>query len=185
MFAALVGVGSNDEDSLPEMRGTTRCRRNNLPLRVIPHLGQSRDDKIKSSLDESGDVLHKDVAGSKVANNSGELGPEPARVFLRETLTGETDGLTGEAPADEVDSLCSSVDVVDIFVDAESGPVMAEDGTAIRVDLALPADLHSGPLKSEVESADSTEEASDCEHTYAATLVVGRTRSNQSKQKSS
>jgi hypothetical protein len=171
------GVGNN-EDALPKVRGTTRCRRNNLPLRVVPHLGQSRDDNVESSLDESGDVLHEDVAGSKVANNSGELGPEPARVFLRETLAGEGDGLAGEASADEVDSLCDCVDVVDVFVQLHVGPVMSEDGATVGVDLALPSHLHPRTLESEVESTDPTEEASDI---HAASLVVGRRSSKAVK----
>jgi hypothetical protein len=131
------GVGNN-EDPLAEVRGTNRGSRNNLPLRVIPHLGQSRDDNVESSLDESGDVLHEDVAGSKLANNSGELGPEPARVFLREPFAGEADGLTGETSADEVDGLGACVDRPDVVVADDSGPVIGEHCSAVRVDLALP-----------------------------------------------
>ena len=168
------------EDAFTEVRGTTRCRRNNLPLRVIPHLGQVANDKVESSLDESGDVLHEDVAGSKVANNSGELGPEPARVFLRETLTGETDGLAGESSGDEVDSLCASVDVPDVLVAFDSGPVMGEDRAAVGVDLALPSDREACSLQAKIKSPNAREEGADI---HAANLAQGFRRSRLEKSK--
>ena len=136
-----VGVGiRDDEEPLAEVRGTNRGCRNNLPLRVIPQCGQVSDNIGEPSPDESGHVLHEDVARSKKPNNSGELGPEPARVFLREPFAGETDGLTGEASADEIDSLCGVVDVPDVVVALDSGPVVGEHCSAVGVDLALPGD---------------------------------------------
>jgi len=156
------GVGHN-EDAFAKVRGTTRCRRYNLPFRVIPHLFQSRNDITESSFDESWDVLHKDVLGSKVANNTGEFGPEPAGVFLREPFAGETDGLAGETSADEVDSFCGFVDVSDVLVDVESGPVMPKNCATVRVDLALPADFHPRPLEAEVDAPDAREERTNRE----------------------
>jgi hypothetical protein len=59
-----VGVG-HDPDAVAEVRGTNGRRRNALPLRVIPEVGQPSEYVVHSSPQkEAWDVLHEDVAGS-------------------------------------------------------------------------------------------------------------------------
>src|SRR6266571_5334556 len=77
------------------------------PLRIKPHLGQVPEDLLRCSAlvsrEEAGHVFNEHVSGSKLANNTGELGPEPAIVFLGLSATGSGDGLAGETSTDEID----------------------------------------------------------------------------------
>jgi hypothetical protein len=52
-------------------------------------------------------------------------------------------------------------DLADVLEALGLGEVSAEDGEAVRVLLDLPRDAHPRALESEVEAADSREEAAD------------------------
>jgi hypothetical protein len=161
-----IGVGTssipgNDPDAVAfvgcaNVPGSEHC-----PFRIEPERGKVSEDDVESSSKEPWDVLSDDVAGSKKANESGELGPEPPLVGLRESLTGETDGLAGEAAGEHVDSGCVGSDGADVAVTGDVGPVAGEDAAAPRVELALPGDVHPSSFESEVDAADAREEAAD------------------------
>jgi hypothetical protein len=101
----------NDEDALSAVGRTDIGSANARPRRVIPERGQVSQDlgKRSSSVDskETWDVLHEDVSGSQLANDTGELGPEPARVALALAAASGGDRLAGEASNDEVNASVS------------------------------------------------------------------------------
>jgi hypothetical protein len=66
------GVAQNEEPS-PLVRRTDFGRREHVPFRIEPEVGQVAEDNVKSPLGEGGDVLHEDVARSHFANDSSEL----------------------------------------------------------------------------------------------------------------
>jgi hypothetical protein len=74
----------DDPDPITEVRGADGRCRNAVPLRVIPERGQVPENLAERSAivdsQEVSDVLHEDEAGSKLANGSRELGPEPTIV---------------------------------------------------------------------------------------------------------
>jgi hypothetical protein len=68
-----------------------------------------------------------------------------------------TDRLTREAAADDIDPCGVLINVPDISIAGDSGPVLPENGSAVRVLLALPDDAHSCPLEAEVEASNASE----------------------------
>jgi hypothetical protein len=62
------------------MSRTNGTRRYALPLRIHPQRGQVTEHVAESGSKESWDVLHDDVVGSKLANESRELRPQPSFV---------------------------------------------------------------------------------------------------------
>ena len=97
------GVGSEKEDSITEVRGADGCRRNVVPFRSPPALGQRGEDSIKPARGkEAWDVLHEEVARSNLANDPPDFIPEPSLVGDPPPLAGEGVGLAGESSSDEI-----------------------------------------------------------------------------------
>jgi hypothetical protein len=98
-----VGVG-HDPDPVAAVRGANGRSRYAVPLRVIPARGQVPEYAPHSSSKESCDVLHDDVAGSKLANESGVLAPK-TRAFPVDpgAFAGVGEVLAGEAAGEDVD----------------------------------------------------------------------------------
>jgi len=66
---------------------------------------------------------------------------------LGESLPREADGLAGEASADEVDGFeVIRIDLLDIAIAGNVGPMLGEHLPAVRLVLHLPAHGHSGTL---------------------------------------
>lgn len=103
--SSVFGVGNN-EDSLPEVRSPNAGSRYTIPFRIIPALGQVSENFTHRSpficVKEAWDVFHEDESRSYHANDSCELRPEPPFVRLTFLFACATDGLAGEASADEV-----------------------------------------------------------------------------------
>jgi hypothetical protein len=76
--------------------------RNNVPLAVIPERGKVFNDSDPPVIKEPWNILSEHVSGSKYANGTGELGPEPTGVVFAFALAGDGDWLAGESSADEV-----------------------------------------------------------------------------------
>jgi len=141
------------------------------PLRVIPCFGQvaenSSDGASVPALslpgEEGGDVLHDDVAGSKLANDPGELGPKTRAGAVKSgASSGVAEVLAREAAADEInDPELLRADLPNVAESLSAGEVSGEDGPAVGILLDLPGDAHPGPLEAEVEPADTGKEASD------------------------
>lgn len=155
------GVGHNP-DPVPLVRGADGGSWNTVPLRVIPERGKVLKHVPESFRPESRHVLQQDISGSKVPNETGHMRPEPARVVLREALTGEGDGLTGESGSDEIDSRSSFSEKSHIPEVGHVGPVSGEHAAGEGVDLGEPGGLESsGAFESEVDSSDSCKEGAD------------------------
>lgn len=164
------GVG-HDPDSLAQVGCPELSSGQARPLRVIPCFGQvsenSSDRRSVPSLpfpgEERGYVLHDDVAGSKLANDPGELGPKTRAGSVDSgAVAGGAEVLTGEAAADEVDRReVLRADLADVFEALRLGEVAREDGPAVGVLLDLPERRHSAAVEAELEAADPREEAAD------------------------
>jgi hypothetical protein len=118
------------------------------PLRVIPCFGQvSENSSDRASVpalpfpgEEGRDVLHDDVAGSKLANDPGELGPKTRTGAVDPgSSAGAAEVLAGEAAADEVNrGEVAGADLSHVLESLGVGEVPGEDGPAVGVLLDLP-----------------------------------------------
>jgi hypothetical protein len=150
----------------PELSSRQAC-----PLRVIPCFGQVSENSADRRTvppfplpgEEGRDVLHDDVAGSKLANDPGELAPKTRTGAVESgSFAGGAEVLAGESAADEVDRReVLGADFPDVLVALRFGEVAGEDRSAVGVELDLPGDPHPGALEAEVEAADAREEAAD------------------------
>jgi hypothetical protein len=57
------GVGNKD-NPLTQMRGAKGCRREHVPLRIIPDLGQVPKNSVEASAEQRLDVFHDRVPRS-------------------------------------------------------------------------------------------------------------------------
>lgn len=156
------GVG-HKPDTVPPVRGANGGSRNAVPLRVIPARGQVSENSPESSSKESCDVLHDDVPGSKLANESCVLGPKTrAGTVDPGSAAGEGEVLAGEPAAEDVDrgDICAS-EFGDVGVARHVGPVTGKDSAAELLGLALPHNSHTGPFEAEIKAAHPTEEGAD------------------------
>lgn len=95
------------------------------------------------------------------ANNLAQFRPEPTVIFLAASLPGMGKRLAREACRDEVASNVGNRS--NVFMDWDVCPMLSEDCSAVRVNLAEGDCPHSCSLKPETESADSGEEIEDTE----------------------
>lgn len=77
-------------------------RRYNTPFRIKPHLGKVSKDLNTPFTEEAGHVLHKDVTGSHLTHQAGELGPQPPRIACPFPPTSRRNRLAGEPAAEKV-----------------------------------------------------------------------------------
>jgi hypothetical protein len=73
-----------------------------VPLSIEPETGKVLEDVSKAVLDEPWDVLKEHEAGLDVADEAGDVRPEPPVILDAELLPGDTEGLTWEARTDEI-----------------------------------------------------------------------------------
>jgi hypothetical protein len=147
------------------MRGSDVLSRYILPLRIIPEAGQVPANSAHPSIKQLCDVLHDNEPGSKLANKTGELGPQAAAGSFRDSraLAGGTDVLTGESAADDINgnSVCPEPigsELLNVSIDRNLGPVLAENAAAELIDLAERDGLEPArAFQAEVESADARE----------------------------
>lgn len=138
------------------MRGTDGGSRYAIPFRVIPARGKVAEYVGHSPAKETWYVLQQHESRSNHANETHEIGPEPAVIVLSEPLAGETDGLAGETSSDNVNWFkLSSGKLTDVSIARHVRPVLRQHAAAPVVNLDLPAHLHSGTLATEVDPADA------------------------------
>jgi hypothetical protein len=159
-----VGHIADDEDPLSNVRGTDRGSRYNFPLRVIPEAGKVAENFVKAFGAEAANVLTHDVGGSKVANKTGELGPEVARVFLRAPPPGEAERLAGKSSNKDICSGGIRPERAYVRKARDFRPVLREDAAAVRVDFALPDAAHARSFESKVDPSNACEQASESQH---------------------
>jgi len=122
---------------------------NAVPFSIVPALGKVSEHSSHVSVSkETWDVLHEHVAGSKVANGSDVFRPEPGSCSINAcAFPGEAEVLTGEAPAQKIDSLNGRpVHGGDVSISLDSRPMLSEDAPAIGIDFNLPLDFTSCPF---------------------------------------
>lgn len=92
-------------DPFPELRGASIGRREHAPLRIEPHLGQVSENCSKpSSNKEARHVLQEDESRSHVANDAGDVRPDPPLVVEAPSLARRAPRLAGEAGGDHPDT---------------------------------------------------------------------------------
>lgn len=99
-----VGVGNNP-DAIPLVRGADGRRRDTIPLRIVPALGQLPENTVEPppSSKESCNVLQEEEVGSYSAKQSRELEVEPRPLAGDpRPLAGGADVLAGEAGGPDV-----------------------------------------------------------------------------------
>lgn len=105
--ALTLGVG-HEVESAPLMRGAEKACWYDRPFRVVPEAVQVPEDFPERlpvvDAEQSGDVFHENVAGSKVRDEAGELGPEPSIITCALALSGDTGGLAWEPADEDIDS---------------------------------------------------------------------------------
>ena len=142
------------------MRRSKRLRRKHLPFRIVPERGQVCEYVSHSPKKETRHVFHDDETGSKCANGTGELGPEPAFICLRLALAGLTDRLAGKPTADDFNLFdFIPINLPNVAVAFHVRPVFLQNPQAIRVVLHLPGAFQARPIKAKIESADTGEQA--------------------------
>ncbi len=102
LLSPAVGVGSKDEESLPEMWCTDLGRREHTPFRIEPERGQVSEYLSAIPSKQVWDVLQKDEPGSYVANDACDIGPSVPIVVGPELFSGRAERLTREARSDAI-----------------------------------------------------------------------------------
>jgi hypothetical protein len=97
-----------------------------------------------------------------VANDAGELRPQPPFVVLAAAAAGAADGLTREPSGDEVGSgQVIGLDLLDVAPAGHVRPVLGQHPPAVGVDLDLADAPPPGPLQAEIQTADAGEQAKE------------------------
>jgi hypothetical protein len=160
-----VGVGSNDPEAVSPMGSADGRSWNNKRPRGVAETFQVREHIVECHCDEPSNVFANDPSRSCECNDAAHLRPEVAVVCFAFLFSSDTEGLTREATADEIDSskptqsVC--VNCVDIIEAWDAWPVLCENGSAVLVSLAEGDCSHACSLKSETESTNAAEEIKD------------------------
>jgi len=97
--AATVG---QHEHALPLVRCADLGRAEAAPLRIEPHLGQLSENLGKSESNMPRHVFHDDEAGSHLANDPGDVGPEVSGIVCPSPPSGNGERLAWIACRDEI-----------------------------------------------------------------------------------
>lgn len=101
---ATSGVG-HDEQPFALVRSTNGRRSKQTPFRIEPERGKIGNASVESAgRNEPWDVFKDDEAGSNLAHDANDVGPDPALVFEPPALAGDAVWLTGEAGSDAIHS---------------------------------------------------------------------------------
>ena len=187
-----LGVG-NDPHPVPAVRRTNGGSRYAVPFRVIPDLGKVSENTVKAPSKQSCDVLHDDVAGSYLANETGELAPQSRPGAIDAVAaSGGGDVLTGKTSADNINwsvldgarglpvrttlnnsprPPLSASDArgvgkrPDVVMDRHPRPMFRQHLAAERIDLAERHRLEPArALQPEAETADAAEQIQGPQH---------------------
>lgn len=111
-YEEALGVGSKEEDTIADMGGPHGRRRNAVPLRRPPALGQVAEYSSETSPRKvAWDVLQEREPGSHLANDAPDFAPEPPLIVRTLPIASDGIGLAGIARGDEVDSTGQSATI--------------------------------------------------------------------------
>lgn len=154
-----LGVESNGEDPITSVRGTDGRSGKTVPDDIEPERGQvpknlAPDSAVVESKDIC-DILHEDVARSKLANDSPHLSPQNG-LGMSEALSlpGGAGPLTWEAPSDDIDGSSIGCSKLSDVGEAGSAKPSFPDAPSPVVLLASPGVLDAGEEESEIEESD-------------------------------
>lgn len=160
LFSFLPRVGNNP-DAVASVRGTNGRRRDAIPFRVVPALGQASENSAHPPTKQRCNVFHDDVFRSYSANDSEHVEPQPAAVaFNARASAGVRKILAREPTTNNVGSSAPrfAVKRFDVVMYRHLRPMLPQHGPAVRFDLAEANGRHPGPLKAEAETADAGEQ---------------------------
>jgi len=143
-----------------DRRRTNGARWYTVPRRIVPALGQFSENSSHSVSKQPWDVLHDDVGGSYLANDSCELKPEAGLFAIEPSAPSRNaDVLAGESAADDIDGgEVSSSDISHVLVSGSVRPVLCEHGPTVAVLLDLPHDRpQARAFQPELQPADAGE----------------------------
>ena len=104
------GVGQN-EDPDPLMRRADLCRREQARRRRVAHVPKLSQDGLEAEGDMPCDVLEEDPCGTAFGNDTGEVGPEMARIVGPAALASCAEGLAGISGEDDVEGPAEGVGI--------------------------------------------------------------------------
>jgi hypothetical protein len=104
LYGVALGVG-NDEDPVTPVRGADGESGYAVPLSIVPARGQVPENVSEPEGTMPGDVLHDRISGSQLANGSGHVRPDMARVIAAFALAREGEGLAAVSANEDVGSL--------------------------------------------------------------------------------
>jgi hypothetical protein len=146
-----------------------------VPLRVIPERGQVPENGSDASPEKRGDILHDDVAGAKLANETGVLDPEAA-ALTREPRAFASNGdfLAGEAAAKNVN--CSDIRALqlsNVTMDGDMRPVLCQHAARVFFNLAERHGFKSTrALKAKREATNAAEQVQEAQLVHLDALAA-------------
>lgn len=130
------------------MRSTGVVRSHNSPFRIVPQRGKVPEYSVKPPRSEHWAVLHEREPGLYLANDPGHFGPQSASFSIEAVaLSGDTDILTGEASADDIDVAPPRFPV--------EGSDVIPDGEGREHPVALSCEQDFAGIGSKLNSADT------------------------------
>lgn len=106
-YSDAVGVGSEHEETIPEVRGADGGRGNVIPFRSPPARGQRVEDfaeRVPWGGEQSGDVLEEQPSGAGLSHDAPALGPQPPDVVDASPSPGNAVSLAGDSCNNEIHS---------------------------------------------------------------------------------
>jgi hypothetical protein len=168
LSADTLGVGHNPK-SVSSVRGIDGTSWNNKRLAGVARGLQRRKQIVEFQIDDSSNVLANDPSGSEFFNNAQHLRPEVAVICRASALPGVREGLTGEAPGNDVNAPDSALskrlccELLDIIEDGNVRPMFSQNLLAERFNLAKSNRLYASPLRRKVDAPDTREQAEHLE----------------------
>jgi len=165
---ASVGVGKYP-DPVSDVWGTNGGCRYTVPFRIVPAFGKIKDDIGSAACKKTWHVFDEDESRLKDAQNTTELRPKPAVIFLSFPFSRKRNWLAGEPAADEVDlPVCFRCwrEGSHVALSFDVWPVFFKYPLAVRINFNLPTALHSSPFKPKVEPTNTSEQRTKGKHDF-------------------
>lgn len=156
------GVGNNP-DAVSSVRGTNGARRNTMPFRISPDLGQVSEYSAQPSTKQRCHVLQDREAWSYQANGSNDV-PVESRTGSGKSGAGPgiANVLTGESGRDNIRFAFIELPRFNVIVARHVGPVLRQHVACERINLAERHRLESArALQAKAEAANAAEEVKD------------------------
>lgn len=168
------GVGNNP-DAISSVRGTNGTRRNAMPFRVIPDLGQVPEYRSQPSTKQRCHVLQHCAPRSYHANGSNDF-PVESRTGSGQsgTVSGKTEVLAWKPCRDDIGFALLKFVCRHVVGDRYARKILGKDALAIRITLYEPDRLKASRLlEADAESCNASE------HFEYAPLAHGSTHSSE------